>query len=121
VAGVWLGFGAGIDKQFFIIRRVGTGLRGMVCGRCNNPWTMAALDNFRIAGDTLYFDIEHEDWGDGNIPFYKHVTAHVADNEMRATFLQDHPPPEERQRPQGATVGASLMGPIALEATAGNR
>jgi hypothetical protein len=121
VAGVWLGFGAGIDKQFFIIRRVGKGLRGMVCGRCDNPWTMAALDHFRIDGDTLHFDIEHEDWGDGNIPFYKHVTAHIADNEMRAVFRQDHPPAEELHRPQGATVGASLMGPVAIEATAGNR
>ena len=121
VAGVWLGFGAGIDKQFFIIRRVGDGLRGMVCGRCDNPWTMAALDNFRIDGDTLHFDILHEDWGDGDIPFYKHVTAHIADNEMRAVFRQDHPPPQYALLPHGANVGASLMGPVAIEATAGNR
>jgi hypothetical protein len=124
VAGVWLGFGSGIDKQFFIIRRVGDTLRGMVCGRCDNPWTMAALDHFRIDGDTLHFDILHEDWGDGDrssdIPFYKHVTAHISQNEMRAVFRPDHPAREYAELRGGDSVGASLMGPIAIDATAGN-
>ncbi len=124
VAGVWLGFGFGIDKQFFIIRRVGGRLRGMVCGRCNNPWTMAALDNFSIDGDTLHFDIMHEDWGDADsdsgIPFYKHVTAHISQNEMRAVFLPDHPAKEYALFRGSASVGSSLMGPIPVEATAGN-
>src|SRR5205807_6735252 len=48
VIGVWLGFGVGINKQYFIIRKVGNKLRGMVCGRCDNPYTMAALDDFEI-------------------------------------------------------------------------
>ena len=39
VIGVWLGFGVGINKQYFIIRKVGNRLRGMVCGRCDNPPT----------------------------------------------------------------------------------
>ena len=66
-------------------------LRGMVCGTCDNPYTMAALDDFRIEGDTLTFNILHEDWGDGEIPtFYKHVTAHVGWNEMRCTTAADH-------------------------------
>lgn len=124
VAGVWLGFGVGIDKQFFIIRRVGDKLRGMVCGRCDNPWTMAALDDFSIDGDTLHFNILHEDWGDADsdsgIPFYKHVTAHISQNEMRAVFQADHPPREYAMFRGGTSVGASLMGPIAVEATAGN-
>ncbi|HTW75459.1 MAG TPA: hypothetical protein VMD56_11130 [Steroidobacteraceae bacterium] len=124
VAGVWLGFGAGIDKQFFIIRRVGDRLRGMVCGPCDNPWTMAALDDFSIDADTLHFNILHEDWGDADsnsgIPFYKHVTAHISQNEMRAVFRADHPPKEYALLRGGADVGASLMGPVAVEATAGN-
>ena len=53
VIGVWLGFGVGAPKQYFIIRKVGTKLRGMVCGTCDNPYTMAALDDFAIQGDTL--------------------------------------------------------------------
>jgi hypothetical protein len=109
----------GAPKQFFIIKRVGNRLRGMVCGTCDNPYTMAALDDFTIEGDTLKFNILHEDWADGEIPtFSKHVTAHVGWNEMRATTAADHmpsPPP----RP-GIVPGFSLQGPIPIEATAGN-
>ena len=119
VVGVWLGFGVGAPKQFFIIKKVGTKLRGMVCGSCDNPYTMAALDDFSIEGDLVKFNILHEDWGDGDIPtFYKHVTAHVGWNEMRATTAADHmpsPPP----RP-GIVPGFSLQGPVPIEATAGN-
>jgi len=120
VVGVWLGFGVGAPKQFFIIKRVGNTLRGMVCGTCDNPYTMAALDDFQIEGDTLKFNILHEDWGDGEIPtFYKHVTAHVGWNEMRATTAADHLPPPPPPRP-GVVPGFSLQGPIPIEATSGN-
>ena len=118
ITGVWLGFGSGINKQFFIVRRVGTKLRGMVCGRCDNPYTMAALDDFQIEGDTLTFNILHEDWGPGTLPFMNRVTAHIASNEMRIQTQQDNmPPPATPPRP-GA--GSSLMGPLAMESTAGN-
>lgn len=115
VVGVWLGFGAGVNKQFFIIKKVGNQLRGMVCGRCDNPYTMAALDNFEINGDTIKFDIMHEDWGDYTTTFQKHVTAHVGGNEMRATTTQENAP---AGRGQGGAF--SLMGPISIEATRGN-
>jgi hypothetical protein len=119
VVGVWLGFGVGAPKQFFIIKKVGNALRGMVCGTCDNPYTMAALDDFRIDGDTLTFNILHEDWGDGEIPtFYKHVTARVGWNEMRCTTAADHQPaPPQRA---GVVSGFSLQGPVPIEATAGN-
>jgi hypothetical protein len=116
VIGVWLGFGTGAPKQYFIIKKVGNKLRGMVCGACDNPYTMAALDDFEIAGDTLKFNILHEDWGDGELAtFSKHVTAHVGWNEMRCTTAADHQPP-----PTGFVPGFSLEGPISIEATAGN-
>jgi hypothetical protein len=51
VAGSWIGFGVGINKQYFIVKKVGNKLRGMVCGRCDNPYTMAALDDFVIDGE----------------------------------------------------------------------
>jgi hypothetical protein len=123
IIGVWLGYGVGAPKQYFIIRKVGDKLRGMVCGTCDNPYTMAALDDFEIQGDTLKFNILHEDWGDGELPtFYKHVTAHVGWNEMRFTTAADHqPPPPPRVMPPGFVPGTSLIGPIAIEATAGNR
>ena len=117
LVGVWLGFGSGINKQFFIIRKVGAGLRGMVCGRCDNPYTMAALDDFKIDGDTLTFNILHEDWGPGTLPFHNQVTAHVAANEMRIQTQQDNMPAQPA-RPGG---GSSLMGPVSIESTAGNR
>ena len=117
LVGVWIGFGSGINKQFFIVRKVGAGLRGMVCGRCDNPYTMAALDDFKIDGDTLTFNILHEDWGPGTLPFHNQVTAHVASNEMRIQTQQDNMPVQPA-RPGG---GSSLMGPVSIESTAGNK
>ena len=114
VAGVWLGFGVGIEKQYFLIRKDGEALFGLACGRCDNPYTFGALDHFRVHGDTLEFDIEHQDWGEGDhAPFVRHVTAHIAMNEMRIDARRTDAP----DRPG---IVASLVGPIALEATRGN-
>jgi len=113
VAGVWLGFGVGIEKQYFVIRKDGDKLFGVACGRCDNPYTHGALQNFAIRGDTLEFDIVHQDWGDGTvIPFSRHVVAHIAMNEMRM----------DARRPDqtGPGIVASLVGPISIEATEGN-
>ncbi len=113
VVGVWLGFGTGIDKQYFIIRNDGERLFGLACGRCDNPYTHGALENFVIHDDTVEFDIVHQDWGDGpGIPFSRHVTAQIAMNEMHM----------DARRPDqsGPGIVASLVGPIPLEATAGN-
>jgi hypothetical protein len=113
VVGVWIGFGVGMDKQYFVIRKDGDRLFGVACGRCDNPYTFGALQNFAIAGDTLEFDIVHQDWGDGTVlPFNRHVTAHIAMNELRM----------DARRPDqsGPGIVASLVGPIAVEATAGN-
>jgi hypothetical protein len=114
VAGVWLGFGVGLQKQYFFIRRDGDRLYGLACGQCDNPYTFGALTNFVIEGDTLRFDIEHEDWGEGStLPFARHVTAQITMNEMRIDARRD-------DVPGGAPIIASLVGPIAVEATAGN-
>ena len=118
VIGVWLGFGVGINKQYFIVRKVGTKLRGMVCGRCDNPYTMAALDDFVIKGDTMTFNIIHEDWGPGTLPFHNQATVRVAGNEMRLTTQQDNMPLPAQ--PPGPNAGTSLLGPISIEATKGN-
>jgi len=114
VLGVWIGFGVGMEKQYFLIRRDGDRLFGLACGRCDNPYTFGALDHFAIHGDTLEFDIEHQDWGEGDhVPFVRHVTAHIAMNEMRMDARRDDAP----DRPG---IVASLVGPISLEATKGN-
>jgi hypothetical protein len=118
VVGVWLGFGVGINKQYFIIRKVGNKLRGMVCGRCDNPYTMAALDDFEINGDTMTFNILHEDWGPGTLPFHNQATVRVSGNEMRLTTRQDNmPAPTLAPAPN---AGTSLLGPISIETTKGN-
>jgi hypothetical protein len=125
VAGSWIGFGVGINKQYFIIKKIGNKLRGMVCGRCDNPYTMAALDDFVIDGEVMRFNILHDDWGDYSIPFDKHVAVRVSNNEMRAVFYQDNLPPEVAARgPQQTNpgiAGTTLIGPIPHEATATNR
>jgi len=113
VVGVWLGCGVGLDRRYFTIRRVGDRLFGVACGRCVSPSTHGALENFSIEGDTLEFDIVHQDWGDGTVlPFSRHVVAHIAMNEMRM----------DARRPDqtGPGIVASLVGPIAIEATRGN-
>jgi hypothetical protein len=119
VAGSWLGYGFGVNKQYFIVKKVGNKLRGMVCGRCDNPYTMAALDDFVIDGEILRFNILHEDWGDYSIPFAKHVMARISGNEMRITTSQDNLPPELANRPQNTdpNAGTSLVGPIPEGAT----
>jgi hypothetical protein len=120
VIGVWLGFGVGAPKQFFIIKKVGDKLRGMVCGTCDNPYTMAALDDFVIEGDTLRFKILHEDWGDGERPtFDKHVAARIGWNEMRSVTAADRPPAAPAAV-AGRVPGFSLQGPVSIEATSGN-
>ena len=115
VTGVWLGFGTGMQKQYFLIRKDGDALYGLACGRCDNPYTHGALENFRIEGDRLTFDIVHQDWGEGSrVPFTRHVTAWLTMNEMHMDARRDDAP----DRPG---IVASLVGPVALEATAGNR
>ena len=40
---------------------------------------MAALDDFVIKGDTMTFNIIHEDWGPGTLPFHNQATVrHLA-------------------------------------------
>lgn len=121
VVGVWIGFGVGMDKQIFIIRRHGDGLFGVVCGRCDNPYTFGALDDFEIDGDTLEFDIVHQDWGEGTTPvFERRVTARIAVNEMRISARRHDEAELEPGAPGSAAIVSSLIGPIAIEATAGN-
>ncbi|HEX5108444.1 MAG TPA: hypothetical protein VFV95_08365 [Vicinamibacterales bacterium] len=122
VVGAWIGFGTGVNKQYFIFRRVGNRLRGMVCGRCDNPFTLAALDDIEIDGDTLRFKILHDGWGDAPVlPFDKWVTARIVANELRAVF---ETPKEAGGRgvtgvpPSG--TGTTLIGPIPIEGTRGN-
>ena len=80
---------------------------------------MAALDDFRIEGDTLTFNILHEDSGDGELPtFEKHVTAHVGWNEVRCATAATT---SRRTSPRrGRSPRILAAGPIKIKATSGN-
>ncbi len=123
VVGTWIALtGMGMNKQIFTFLLVGDRLRGVVCGRCDNTYTIGAMENIFIVGDSLYFDIVHEDWGESDPPtFRRNIVARVVQNEMIAGILGKdlvinpaNPPP----RPAGR--GFTLLGPIAPGATRGN-
>ena len=123
VVGSWIAsFGLGMNKQIFTFLLVGDRLRGVVCGRCDNTYTIGAMENIVIVGDRLYFDIVHQDWGEIDPPtFDRSIVAQVTQNEMLAGILGNgvvidraNPP----ARPAGR--GFTLVGPMAPEATRGN-
>jgi hypothetical protein len=123
LVGTWIAsFGLGMNRQLFTFLRVGDRIRGVVCGRCDNPYTTGAIENVLIVGDTLYFEIVHEDWGESDPPtFRRNIVAQVVQNEMIAAVLGKdlvidpaHPP----ARP--ARGGFTLLGPIVPDATRGN-
>jgi hypothetical protein len=123
LVGTWIAsFGMGMNRQLFTFLMVGDRLRGVVCGRCDNPYTIGAIENIVIAGDRLYFDIVHQDWGEIDPPIFdRTIVAQVVQNEMLAGILGNgvvvdaaNPP----ARPAGR--GFTLVGPIAPESTRGN-
>jgi len=123
VVGTWIALtGLGMNKQIFTFLLVGDRLRGVVCGRCDNPYTTGAMENIFIVGDTLYFDIVHEDWGESDPPtFIRNIAARVVQNEMIAVVLGKNlvvDPANPPARPPGR--GFTLVGPIAPDATRGN-
>jgi len=123
IVGTWIAqFGLGMNKQIFTFLLVGDRLRGVVCGRCDNPYTTGAMENIVIVGDTVYFDIVHQDWGEVDPPtFDRHIMAQVVQNEMIAAILPNGfklDPANPPTRPAGR--GFSLVGPIAPGGTRGN-
>lgn len=81
--GLWV-WGNGAPKQHFMFRQVGDRMLGAVCGPCDNPYTFGVLDDIVIRGDTVTFDIEHQDWGVGIEygPFANHATATLSRHEL---------------------------------------
>lgn len=123
LVGTWIAmFGLGMNKQLFTFLLVGDELRGVVCGRCDNPYTIGAIEHVVIVGDKLYFDIVHQDWGEIDPPtFDRSIVAQVVQNEMLAAILGNGvvvDPADPPARPPGR--GFTLLGPIAPEATRGN-
>jgi hypothetical protein len=123
LVGTWIAsFGLGMNRQLFTFLLVGDRLRGVVCGRCDNPYTIGAMENITIVGDRLYFDIVHQDWGEIDPPtFDRSIVAQLVQNELIAAILGKGvrvDPANPPARPAGR--GFTLVGPIAPEATKGN-
>jgi hypothetical protein len=91
--GLWV-WSNGPGRQHFIFRPVGDRILGVVCGPCDNPYTFGPLDNGVIHGDTLTFDINHEDWGIGIEfgPFANHATATLSRHELHLHTVQQNGP-----------------------------
>jgi hypothetical protein len=124
LVGSWLAsFGLGMNRQIFTFLLVGDRLRGVVCGRCDNPYTIGAMENILIVGDRLYFDIVHQDWGEIDPPtFDRSIVAQVVQNEMLAGILGNGvviDPAKPPARPAGRG-GFTLVGPMSPESTRGN-
>jgi hypothetical protein len=123
LVGTWIAsFGLGMNRQLFTFLLVGDRLRGVVCGRCDNPYTIGAMENIIIVGDRLYFDIVHQDWGEIDPPtFDRSIVAQVVQNEMLAGILGNGvviDPANPPARPAGR--GFTLVGPMSPESTRGN-
>jgi len=123
LVGTWIAsFGLGMNRQLFTFLLVGDQLRGVVCGRCDNPYTIGAIENVLIIGDKLYFDIVHQDWGEIDPPtFDRSIVAQVVQNEMLAGILGNGVV-IDRANPPGRPAGRgfTLVGPIAPDSTRGN-
>jgi hypothetical protein len=125
VVGTWIAasFGPlGMNKQIFTFLQVGDRLRGVVCGRCDNPYTLATMENIVIVGDTLYFTIAHEDWGEVDPPtFGRQIAARIVQNEMIAAIVGTNVEIDPKNPPAFPTGRPfTLVGPIAPEGTRGN-
>ncbi len=96
IAGLWLA-NAGIRTQYLNLRLVGGEVLGLVCGPCDNVNNMGPIDNVRIDGTELYFEVVHEDAGtdDGlnNAPFYNTVDARISNHELHLGALRNLDPP----------------------------
>lgn len=114
IDGLWL-TGPGANGQHVTLHQVGTQILGVICGPCDNPFTVWPIDSGVISGDggrTLTFNIVHEDTAFPGTtfvaPFATEVTATLSRTEMHLrVFREDN----------GTTGEMTLLGPIHLTAT----
>ena len=94
---------------------------GVVCGRCDNPYTIGAMENVLIVGDRLYRDRLHRTGRDRPPTFDRSIVAQVVQNEMIAAILGNGVvvnPANPPARPAGR--GFTFVGPMATAGTRGN-
>lgn len=108
IEGLWL-WGTGPAKQYFIFKTHKGGLRGMVCGPCFSVNDMAPLEQIRLDGMTLHFEIVHEDNGGGYRDHGAHsnvTEAQLSRNEMHMSVYPSYAPDSDR-------IEMTLLGPVA--------
>ena len=108
VEGLWLA-GAGPGKQHFIFKQHKDGLRGMVCGPCIDASGMAPLENIRIDGTQLHFDIVHENSGMGIVEHGPHRNITVASISRNELHLVTRPSFADASYP---LIHMTLLGPV---------
>lgn len=111
IAGLWL-TGPGPNGQHVIFHQAGSQILGVICGPCDNPFTVWPIDNGVIMGDTFTFNIVHEDTAFPGTtfvaPFNTVATATLSRAEMHLrTLRQDN----------GTSGEMTLIGPIHLGTT----
>lgn len=111
VTGLWLA-GTGPGKQYFMFKKHKDGLRGMVCGPCMDASGMAPLENIRIEGTELHYDIVHENSGPGILEHGPHrnvTVSSIARNELhmatRPSFVDE----------SYALIHMTLLGPVQFQ------
>lgn len=114
IDGLWL-TGPGANSQHVTLHQVGNQILGVICGPCDNPFTVWPIDSGVISGDrghTLTFNIVHEDTAFPGTtfvaPFNTQVTATVSRAEMHLRVLRED---------NGTTGEMTLLGPIRLIVT----
>ncbi len=98
VAGKWIS-GIGPAAQVFIFKGIDGVIGGLVCGPCDNPYTIAPIEDGRIKGENFIFYTVHEDWGAAlrdHGPYRNAMEATVAKGQMRMRGYLDGAPSENR-------------------------
>jgi hypothetical protein len=114
IDGLWL-TGPGTNGQHVTLHQVESQILGVICGPCDNPFTVWPIDSGVISGDrghTLTFNIVHEDTAFPGTtfvaPFNTEVTATLSRAEMHLRVLRED---------NGTSGEMTLLGPIRLSAT----
>jgi hypothetical protein len=108
MAGLWL-WGTGPGKQHFMFVEHKGGLRGLVCGPCDSAPDFAPLELIRIEGDTLHFDIVHEDNGMALAEHGPHsnvTSARLSRHELHMSVIPSY------EGPDFQPIEMTLLGPV---------
>ncbi|MGZ9812302.1 hypothetical protein ACXN5S_17710 [Pseudoroseicyclus sp. H15] len=122
LVGMWVALfpsNPGMNKQLFYFMRLGDEVRGVVCGRCDNPWTIGILEDVVLDGGNIWFNINHQDFGNRPVPFDRQIGGHLTANEMVWQVQPEAIDPANPPEAPVLEVPQFFIGPISAEATGG--